>query len=112
MRRIGLRPTNYGAALEDFDVLMGRKLDRRTTVIVLGDERSNFSDPRLDLMRRISEKARAVIWLNPEPETYWGQGDSRMDAYRRFCTIAKTCNTLRRLERIIDEVLRTYLPRS
>jgi uncharacterized protein with von Willebrand factor type A (vWA) domain len=112
LRRIGLRPTNYGAALEDFDVLMGRKLDRRTTVIVLGDGRSNFSDPRLDLMRRISEKARAVIWLNPEPETYWGQGDSRMDAYRRFCTIAKTCNTLRRLERIIDEVLRTYLPRS
>ena len=111
LRRIGLRPTNYGAALEDFDALMGHKLDRRTTVIVLGDGRSNFSDPRLDLMRRISERARAVIWLNPEPETYWGQGDSRMDAYRRFCTVAKTCNTLRRLERIIDDVLRTYLPR-
>jgi uncharacterized protein with von Willebrand factor type A (vWA) domain len=110
--RIGLRPTNYGAALEDFDTLMGRKLDRRTTVIVLGDGRSNFSDPRLDLMRRISARARAVIWLNPEPETYWGQGDSRMDAYRRFCTVAKTCNTLRRLERIIDDILRTYLPKT
>jgi uncharacterized protein with von Willebrand factor type A (vWA) domain len=112
LRRIGLRPTNYGAALQDFDALMGHKLDRRTTVIVLGDGRSNFSDPRLDLMRRISQRARAVIWLNPEPETYWGQGDSRMDAYRRFCTVAKTCNTLRRLERIIDDVLRTYLPKT
>ncbi len=112
LQRIGLRPTNYGAALEDFDMLMGPTLDRRTTVIVLGDGRSNFSDPRLDLMRRISERARAVIWLNPEPESYWGQGDSRMDAYRRFCTVAATCNTLRRLERIIDDVLRTYLPRS
>jgi uncharacterized protein with von Willebrand factor type A (vWA) domain len=112
LRRIGLRPTNYGAALEDFTSLMGQKLDRRTTVIVLGDGRSNFSDPRLDLMRRISERARAVLWLNPEPETYWGQGDSRMDAYRRFCTVANTCNTLRRLERIIDDVLRTYLPKT
>ena len=112
LRRIGLRPTNYGAALEDFDALMGQKLDRRTTVIVLGDGRSNFSDPRLDLMRRMSDRARAVIWLNPEPQTYWGQGDSRMDAYRRFCTVAKTCNTLRQLERIIDDVLRTYLPKT
>jgi uncharacterized protein with von Willebrand factor type A (vWA) domain len=112
LRRIGLRPTNYGAALEDFTTQMGCKLDRRTTVIVLGDGRSNFSDPRLDLMRRISERARAVVWLNPEPATYWAQGDSRMDDYRRFCTVAKTCNTLRQLERIIDDVLRTYLPRS
>ena len=112
LRRIGLRPTNYGAALEDFDSLMGERLDRRTTLIVLGDGRSNHSDPRLDLMRRLSERVRAVIWLNPEPETYWGQGDSRMDAYRRFCTVAETCNTLRQLDRIIDEVLRTYLPRT
>ena len=112
LRRIGLRPTNYGAALEDIDTLMGQTLDRRTTVIVLGDGRSNFSDPRLDLMRRISQRARAVIWLNPEPQTYWGQGDSAMDDYRRFCTLAKTCNTLRGLERIIDDVLRTYLPKS
>ena len=35
-----------------------------------------------------------------------------MDDYRRFCTLAKTCNTLRGLERIIDDVLRTYLPKS
>ena len=28
------------------------RLDRRTTVIFLGDGRSNFADPRLDLMRQ------------------------------------------------------------
>jgi uncharacterized protein with von Willebrand factor type A (vWA) domain len=112
LRRIGFRPTDYGAALDDFDGLMGPVLDRRTTVVVLGDARSNHADPRLDLMRRLSQRARAVIWLNPEPETYWGQGDSRMDAYRRFCTVARTCNTLRQLERIIDDVLRTHLPKS
>jgi uncharacterized protein with von Willebrand factor type A (vWA) domain len=109
--RIGFRPTDYGSALADFMALQGRGLDRRTTVIILGDARSNYVDPRLDLMRQISDRVRAVIWLNPEPRTFWGQGDSRMDDYRRFCTVAQPCNTLRQLERLIEEVLRAYLPR-
>ena len=61
-------------------------------MIILGDGRSNYAKPRLDLMREIAERARAVIWLNPEPETYWGQGDSEWSV-RRFCNVAKTCNT-------------------
>jgi uncharacterized protein with von Willebrand factor type A (vWA) domain len=108
LARVGFRPTDYGRSLEDFVAAQGTRLDRRTTVIILGDGRSNYADPRLDLMRTVGERARSVIWLNPEPETYWGQGDSKMDAYRRFCTVAKTCNTLAQLERIIEDVLRTY----
>jgi uncharacterized protein with von Willebrand factor type A (vWA) domain len=111
MARVGFRPTDYGRALADFVSQQGSKLDRRTTVIVLGDGRSNYVDPRLDLMRSIKDRVRSVIWLNPEPETYWGQGDSKMDAYARFCDVARTCNTLVQLERIIDDVLRTYTPR-
>jgi uncharacterized protein with von Willebrand factor type A (vWA) domain len=108
LARIGFRPTDYGRALGDFRDLAGASLDRRTTVIVLGDGRSNGADPRLDLMREVADRARAVVWLNPEPETFWNQGDSEMHAYRRFCTVARTCNTLKGLERIIDDVLRTY----
>jgi uncharacterized protein with von Willebrand factor type A (vWA) domain len=111
LARIGFRATDYGRALEDFRAATADSLTRRTTVIVLGDGRSNFADPRLDLMGEIAQRSRAVIWLNPEPESYWGQGDSRMDAYRRFCRVAKTCNTLKDLEAIIETVLRTYLPR-
>ncbi len=111
LARIGFRPTDYGRALADFCALHEAKLDHRTTVIVLGDGRSNYADPRLDLIRRINDRARAVIWLNPEPETYWGQGDSKMDAYRRFCHVAKTCGTLQQLQSIIEQVLSTYLPR-
>jgi uncharacterized protein len=111
LKRIGFRPTDYGRALADFADLHRDALDRHTTVIVLGDGRSNYANPRLDLMREIAHRSRAVIWLNPEPETYWGQGDSRMDEYKRFCHVAKVCNTLNQLERIIDEVLRTYMPR-
>jgi uncharacterized protein with von Willebrand factor type A (vWA) domain len=108
LKRIGFRPTDYGRALADFCDHRLDELDRHTTVIILGDGRSNYVNPRLDLMKQIAERSRAVIWLNPEPETYWGQGDSRMDAYQRFCHVAKSCNTLTQLERIIEDVLRTY----
>ena len=107
--RVGFRPTDYGRSLAVFFEAQCAKLDRRTTVIVLGDGRSNYAEPRLDLMRSIAERARSVIWLNPEPETYWNQGDSKALDYARFCTVAKPCNSLAELERIIEDVLRTYV---
>jgi uncharacterized protein with von Willebrand factor type A (vWA) domain len=107
---IGFQSTDYGRALADFCDQHLDRLDRHTTVIILGDGRSNYGEPRLDLMRQIQQRSRAVIWLNPERESFWGQGDSVMDRYARFTHVAKTCNTLAGLERIIDDVLRTYLP--
>jgi hypothetical protein len=111
IKAIGMRPTDYGQSLEDFAELQLSRIDRHTTVIILGDGRTNYVDPRIDIMRAINERARAVVWLNPEPETFWSRGDSEMDRYRRFCHVAKPCNSLEGLERIIDDVLRTYLPR-
>jgi hypothetical protein len=108
LQTIGFQQTDYGKALEDFVENHIDRVDRHTTVIILGDGRSNFADPRLDLMHLIQQRARAVIWLNPEPESYWGQGDSVMYRYARFTHVAKTCNTLGQLERIIEDVLRTY----
>ncbi|WP_309092521.1 VWA domain-containing protein [Phenylobacterium sp.] len=110
LREIGFQSTDYGQALADFCENHLDTLDRRTTVIFLGDGRSNYADPRLDLMRQIHDRSRAVIWLNPEPESYWGQGDSVMDRYARFCHVAKQCGTLAQLERIIEDVLRSYVP--
>ncbi len=65
---------------------------------------------QLLLRREIHDRSRAVIWLNPEPESYWGQGDSVMNRYARFCHVAKQCATLEQLERIIEDVLRSYVP--
>ncbi len=110
LQTIGFQQTDYGKALEDFCENHLDGVDRHTTVIFLGDGRSNFADPRLDLMHLIQQRARAVIWLNPEPESYWGQGDSVMHRYERFTHVAKPCNTLGQLERIIEDVLRTYVP--
>jgi uncharacterized protein with von Willebrand factor type A (vWA) domain len=110
LQTIGFQQTDYGKALEDFCEQHIDKLDRHTTVIFLGDGRSNFADPRLDLMKQIHDRSRSVIWLNPEPESYWAQGDSVMYRYARFCHVAKHCNTLGQLERIVEDVLRTYVP--
>jgi uncharacterized protein len=110
LQTIGFQQTDYGKALEDFVDNHIDRLDRHTKVIILGDGRSNFADPRLDLMHLIQQRARAVIWLNPEPESYWGQGDSVMYRYQRFTHVAKSCKTLGQLERIIEDVLRTYVP--
>lgn len=110
LQEIGFQSTDYGQALADFAENHLDSLDRRTTVIILGDGRSNYAEPRLDLMKQIHDRSRAVIWLNPEPQSYWGQGDSVMDRYARFCHVAKQCGTLEQLERIIDDVLRSYVP--
>jgi len=110
LRKIGFQQTDYGKSLEDFCENHLDRVDRHTTVIFLGDGRSNYADPRLDLMATIHNRARSIIWLNPEPESYWTQGDSVMHRYERFCHVAKTCNTLSQLERIIEDVLRTYVP--
>lgn len=110
LQTIGFQQTDYGRSLQDFADQYLDRLDRHTTVIFLGDGRSNFADPRLDIMNTIHQRSRAVIWLNPEPESYWGQGDSVMDRYARYCHVAKTCNTIAGLERIIEDVLRSYVP--
>ncbi|MET0272763.1 MAG: VWA domain-containing protein [Phenylobacterium sp.] len=110
LQKIGFQQTDYGRSLQDFCDQHLDRLDRHTTVIFLGDGRSNFADPRIDLMKQIHDRSRAVIWLNPEPESYWAQGDSVMYRYERFCHVAKQCNTLAQLERIIEDVLRSYVP--
>ena len=108
MNAIGFRSTDYGQALLDYEEGFMDDLDRHTTIIILGDGRSNFTDPRIDIMRRLHDRSRNVIWLNPEPETFWGTGDSEMPRYRPFCHIAKTCSTVMHLERVIDDILKSY----
>ncbi len=108
LEEIGFRSTDYGQALADFESLWLPKLDRHTAVIIMGDGRSNNTDPRLDIMRKLHDHAGRVIWLNPEPESFWGTGDSEMHRYRPFCQMARVCNTVRHLERAIDTMLKAH----
>ena len=97
--------TDYGRALQDFSELALAEVNSATTVIVLGDARNNQADPRLDLLAEIKARARQLIWLNPESARLWGTGDSEMLRVIRHCHLAKECNSLNQLERIIDKLL-------
>ena len=107
LEKIGFRSTDYGRALEDFEDLHMDALDRHTTVIILGDGRSNDTDPRMDLMRQIHDRAKSVIWLNPEPEPSGALAIPRCTATVPSA-VAKTCSTVQDLERVVDDVMKTY----
>lgn len=105
---IGMSSTDYGQSLSDFKVKHWKTLDRRTTIIILGDGRSNHGDPRLDIFREMAARAKRVIWLCPEPESVWGTGDSEMLRYKPWCSQMSHVATLKDLERAVDEVLAGY----
>ena len=58
--------------------------------MVLGDARSNFGDPGHMVLKEIHERARRVIWLNPEQEASWNSGDSEMKRLGTYCTKVQT----------------------
>ena len=107
LEAVGFGSTNYGKSLEDFSALALNKINRQTTVIILGDARGNRNEARVDLMNGIFSRAGRVIWLNPEPQPLWGTGDSDMYRYAPFCHQMVTCNTIAQLERIVEELLAT-----
>ncbi|MFP5383550.1 MAG: VWA domain-containing protein [Gammaproteobacteria bacterium] len=102
----GMGSTDYGLALEELEKLAYDSVDHRTTLIILGDARSNYGEPRADILRRFSERVRQVIWLNPETESRWGSGDSVMPRYKPYCTLAASARTLDDLERVVTRLLR------
>jgi uncharacterized protein with von Willebrand factor type A (vWA) domain len=105
MSMIGFGSSNYGNALADFEDGWMRHVSNKTTVIILGDARGNRTDPRTDVLGRLSLRSKRIIWLNPEYHSAWGTGDSDMFRYAPFCGLVTVCNTLRHLERAIEDML-------
>lgn len=78
--------SNYGRVLRAFESRHARDLDRRTTVVILGDGRTNYHDAAADVLDRIRAKSRALVWLCPEPRGCWAEGDSAMSRYAPKCS--------------------------
>jgi len=58
--------SNFGHAFHHFWQNFLSAVDNKTTVLVLGDARNNYNDPRAWCLRDIHTKAKNVVWLNPE----------------------------------------------
>jgi uncharacterized protein with von Willebrand factor type A (vWA) domain len=108
MSKVGFGSSDYGGSFADFEKQWMSAVTPQTTVIVLGDARSNNLDPRADILRRIAERSKRLVWLNPEGRMAWGWGDSEMPRYQTFCTVVRQCATAQQLERAVSDIVATY----
>ncbi len=90
--------SNYGRMLRAFHETVLQDIDRRTTVVILGDGRTNYQDPAAEVIDAIRARARAVVWLCPEPRATWASGDSAMSRYAPKCTRVLEVRCARDLE--------------
>jgi uncharacterized protein len=96
--------TDLGWSLNDFNQEYLDTLNGQTTLIIVGDGRNNYNDPRLDIFSLMSRRAARTIWLNPEPPLMW-HGDSDMPKYAPLCSNVLKVSNLRELVNAVDTLL-------
>jgi uncharacterized protein with von Willebrand factor type A (vWA) domain len=96
--------SDYGHALESFREQWGEQVRRRTTVIVLGDARTNYHNPCEAALKAVAERARHVFWLNPEPKSAWNSGDSVIARYQPYCDAVHECRNIRHLRAFVEQL--------
>src|ERR671910_8876 len=96
--------TDYGRVWVEFLEKVVDDLDPRSTVIVLGDARTNGREPHAQVFGHVSERAGRTFWINPEPRLYWNYGDSVMSAYEPHCDGVFECWTTKQLEVFVNAI--------
>ena len=107
MRDYGNGSTDYGRMLQDFKNHVMDDVDNKTTIIILGDARNNYGDSKSEIVKEMYDKAKRVIWLNPEPKSSWTVGDAEMKKYAPCCHQTEVCNSLVHLERVVSNLLKS-----
>ncbi|MGH9305006.1 MAG: vWA domain-containing protein, partial [Acidimicrobiales bacterium] len=97
--------SDYGHALSIFWQRFGQEVGPKTSLLVLGDARSNYHSPEAWILKELGRRARRVYWLNPEPRSYWGSGDSIIERYSQFCDGVYECRNLRQLEAFVEHLI-------
>lgn len=101
----GYYSTDMGNGLQNFADDYLDTIDSRTTLIVVGDGRNNYNDPRLDIFKTMARRSRRTLWLNPESPMMWGTGDSDMLEYAPICDTILQVSTLGELTAAVDRLL-------
>lgn len=96
--------TDYGRVWLEFLDNVVDDLDPRSTVIVLGDARTNGREPYASAFGAVAERAGRTFWINPEPKLYWNYGDSVMSVYEPHCDGVFECWTTKQLEAFVRAV--------
>ena len=97
--------SDFGRAFRMFHREHLATITRHTTVIILGDARNNYNLPHEWVLKEIRQRAKQLIWLNPENRMTWGFGDSEMDRYLPYCDVVEECRNLNQLYRVVDRMV-------
>jgi len=100
----GYYSTDLGGSLNDFNKEFMDTLNGQTTLIIVGDGRNNYNNPRLDIFSTMSRRAARTIWLNPEPPHLW-HGDSDMLQYEPLCDNVLKVSNLKELVAAVDTLM-------
>ncbi|MEJ5376217.1 MAG: VWA domain-containing protein [bacterium] len=97
--------SDYGDVLLEFHAKHLGEISTRSIVIIIGDGRNNYLPTRAWVLQELKERVRKLIWLNPEPRSMWGTGDSAMLEYAPFCTSVEECRNLLQLSDFVDRLM-------
>ena len=97
--------SNFGRAFELFYKNYFAAVTGKTTVLIIGDGRNNYNRPNDWVLREIQQKAKQLIWLNPESRMTWGVGDSEMPRYAPYCDVAEECRNINQLYKVVDVIV-------
>ncbi|WP_084516732.1 vWA domain-containing protein [Microtetraspora niveoalba] len=95
--------TDYGRVFTRFAERYGDAIGPRTSLLILGDARSNYQAPALDTLRLLAGEARHAYWLNPEPRPQWDTGDSVATAYAGIVPMYE-CRNVAQLAAFVEEL--------
>jgi hypothetical protein len=96
--------SDYGHALMTFYERWGDEIGPKASILLLGDARNNYHASQAWVIGELRRRARRVFWLNPEPRSYWGSGDSIVEQYAQHCDAAYECRNLRQLEAFVEHL--------
>jgi hypothetical protein len=96
--------TNYGRALTKFNEQHADALGPKTSLLILGDARSNYSDLALPLLKHMVGQVRHAHFLNPEPERQWSTGDSGAAQYAEIINMVE-CRNLQQLGEFVHDLV-------
>ncbi len=77
----------------------------KTTFLIIGDGRNNYNRANEWVLKEIQQKAKQLIWLNPESRLTWGFGDSEMPRYVPYCDVVEECRNIDQLYKVIDRIV-------
>ena len=95
--------TNYGRAFSRFQERHADALGPKSSLLILGDARSNYSDLAVDSLRAMVEASRHSHWLNPEVRTQWDTGDSEASRYGTVVDMVE-CRNLTQLSEFVHDL--------